>query len=125
MKKFLSSFLVAFLFIPMLSILALAKGKNEKVTFSRDMVVNGTVVKKGTYKLKVDDQNKEMAIMDGNTVIAKTAIRIENSNRKPSSTEIIFTEKDNTNVLNSITFVGKPDTIVLGDSKNETAAPSN
>ena len=125
MKKIVSPILVAFLVCPMLSILALARGKNEKVTFSRDMVVNGTVVKKGTYRLKLDDQSKELSIMDGKTTLVKTAVRLENSKRRPSSTEIIFNEKDNTNVLKSITFVGDSDTIILAEGGRETAAPNN
>jgi hypothetical protein len=124
MKRIVSPILVAVLMFAM-SFMAVAKGKNEKVTFSRDIVVNGTVVKKGTYKVKFDDQNKELLIMDGKAMVAKTTARLENRNRKPSSTEVIFTEKDNQNLLNSITFIGETDTIVIGEGAKETAAPSN
>jgi len=123
MKKIVNRIILALVLLAMTGAMAFAKEKSEKVTFSRDMVVNGTVVKKGTYKVKFDDQAKELSIWDGKTAVVKSTVRLEANTRKPSSHKIIYIEKDNTNVLSSITFAGSSEAMVINEGGNQTATP--
>jgi hypothetical protein len=123
MKKIFRSISVLIMLCALMFGSIQAKGRSEKVTFSRDMVLNGTVIKKGTYRVSLDDQSKEMTIWDGKTEVARAAVRLENLNRKTSKTEVIFTEKDNRNYLNRITFPSSTDTIIVNNGANETATP--
>ena len=61
----------------MTSITALAMTTNRPVTFSRDVTVNGALVKAGTYKATFDDQTGEFQILRGKKVVAKATARLE------------------------------------------------
>jgi hypothetical protein len=123
MKKIVNRIILALVVLSMAGAMAFAKEKSEKVTFSRDMVVNGTVVKKGTYRVKYDDQAKELSIWDGKTAVVKSTVRLETAKSKTSSTKVIYIEKDNSNVLNSITFAGSAEAMVINEGGNQTASP--
>ena|SRR5688572_33185248 len=123
MKSLLKKMTLTAVMLAMTFTMAIAKNRSEKVSFSRDMVVNGTVVKKGTYKVTYDEQSKEMAIWDGKNELTKMAVRAESRTRKPSSTEVIFTERDSRSVLNSITFAGSTEALIVSERGNGTATP--
>jgi hypothetical protein len=61
----------------MVSITALAMTTNRQVTFSRDVTVNGTPVKAGTYKATFDDQTGEFKLLRGKKVVANATARLE------------------------------------------------
>jgi hypothetical protein len=61
----------------MVSITALAMTTNRQVTFSRDVTVNGTPVKAGTYKATFDDQTGEFKLLRGKKVVANSTARLE------------------------------------------------
>ena len=58
------------------SITALAMTTNRQVTFSRDVTVNGTPVKAGTYKATFDDQTGEFKLLRGKKVVANATARL-------------------------------------------------
>src|SRR2546426_11107266 len=119
MKRLVNRILATLLVSAMMSVMALAKVKSDNVSFSRDMMVNGKVVKKGTYKVTFDDQTNEMTIYNKKEMVTKTTVRLENRNRKPAKTEVTFTQKENNNVLNTITFVGETQTIVVDAGREQ------
>ena len=108
MKSFVRRLGVAFAVCALTGIMAFAEVKSDKVTFSQDVTVNGTVVKKGTYKIMFDDQTGELSIItkDKNTV-AKTKARAEKREGKAYRTEVNSSQKDNVQHLRSITFGGE------------------
>ena len=61
----------------MTSITALAMTTNRKVTFSRDVTVNGAPVKAGTYRVTFDDQTGVLQFLDGKKVVAQASARID------------------------------------------------
>jgi len=67
MKRFMKMSLVALAIAALASISAIAgdKGKVEKktVTFTEDIMVNGTLVKKGDYEIKFDDSTGELSVI--------------------------------------------------------------
>lgn len=56
---------------------ALAKEIKREVTFLEPVVVNGTLVKKGTYDAVFDDQTNELAIVKGKKVVARAPAQLE------------------------------------------------
>lgn len=49
--------------------------KRNNVTFSDDVTVGDTVVKKGSYEITFDDQTQELKIIKGDKVVAQTQAR--------------------------------------------------
>ena len=49
----------------------------KKVKFLRDVTVNGTTVKAGTYKVVFDDGTGELSIVKGDKTVAKAPARLE------------------------------------------------
>jgi hypothetical protein len=56
---------------------AFAKETRKEVTFSQPLVVNGTLVKKGTYQAVFDDQTNELLIVKGRKVVARAPAQLE------------------------------------------------
>ena len=62
------------------AVFALAKTTEKKVTFIQSLDVNGTLVKKGTYKVTFNDETGELTIRKGDKVVATAQARLEKSN---------------------------------------------
>jgi hypothetical protein len=122
MKSFVRRIGVALAVCAMTGVMAFAEVKSDKVTFSQDVTVNGTVVKKGTYKIMFDDQTSELTIAKDKNTVAKTKVHTEKRENKASRTEVNSSQKDNAQHLRSITFGGDNRLIVIGDGN--TAASS-
>jgi len=59
------------------SSVALAKEIKKQVTFSEPVVVNGTLVKKGTYDAVFNDETNELSIVKGGKVVARAPAQLE------------------------------------------------
>ena len=121
MKKFASLVMALVVTVLFSANLALAEIKEKKVEFNRDVVVNGTVVKKGKYTVKFDDQTNEMTILKGDKVIAKSNARKGLRNVKAATTEIMVVRKDNDSVLKGIILAGDQETILLSNDTVNTS----
>ena len=62
------------------AVFALAKTTEKKVTFIQSLDVNGTLMKKGTYKVTFNDETGELTIKKGDKVVATAQARLEKSN---------------------------------------------
>ncbi len=56
----------------LLSTAALAGVKSKEVTFSADVTVGDTVVKKGSYRVTYDEETQELKILKGRKAVAQT-----------------------------------------------------
>lgn len=121
MKKFASLVMALVVTVLFSANLALAEIKEKKVEFNRDVVVNGTVVKKGKYTVKFDDQTNEMTILKGDKVIAKSNARKGLRNVKAATTEIMVVRKDNDSLLKGIILEGDKETILLSNDTVNTS----
>jgi hypothetical protein len=121
MKRFVSVVVFA-LFVCASMSMALAAEKSKKVTFTRDILVNGTVVKKGDYKVTFNDETQEMSIFSGKTIVVKTKASVVNQTNKATANEVSFREQNNGNVLRSIKFAGETSAFSVSESV-QTAAP--
>ncbi len=118
MKKSLHRIAISLVLCTLLGSVALAGGKSRHVTFSQDIKVGDTLVKKGTYVVTFDEKTNELTIRSSNKkIIAKTTGRMEE--RKPSY-PVTFTtdrDKDSNLMLSGVQMGGR--LIVIG---GETAA---
>jgi hypothetical protein len=123
MKNFLKQVTATFAMFVLMVVMVFADEKGKDVTFFGDIVVNGTVVKKGNYKVTFNEQAEELSILKGKNVVAKTPARAENRNTKATETELKVATKDSTKVLRSITFAGENQTIIVKEGAAENVSP--
>ena len=77
MIRFLNRLSVFVLIGVIASGVALAKPIKKQVTFGQPVVVNGEVVKKGTYEVVFDDQTNLLTIIKGRKVVATATAQLE------------------------------------------------
>ena len=71
MKSIVNKMLAVLMVGALTSVVALAKVHKHKVTFDSDIKVNGTLVKKGTYDVKFDDETSQLSIIKNGKVVAE------------------------------------------------------
>ena len=75
--KLMVSRMVAILMVGALTgVVAFAKVHKQKVTFDNDIKVNGTLVKKGTYDVKFNDESGQLSIEKNGKTVAQAMARI-------------------------------------------------
>jgi hypothetical protein len=77
MKKRFQTMALALIVFALLSPAAFADVKTKTVTFQTDVKVGETLVKKGTYNARFDDQSKELTILKDKKVVAKTTASLK------------------------------------------------
>lgn len=122
MKSIINRLVVALVVLSLSSLAVLADGKSKNVTFNEDVVVNGTLVKSGTYKVTYDEQSGELSIERYNKTVAKTSARVEKRDKKAERTEVNTRKNNNKVELSSIAFGGADQNIVVSGG---TASGSN
>ena len=98
MKRFMKTFFAALIVGALASFSALAagdKGKVEKrmITFTDDVMVNGTLVKAGDYEVKFDESTNELSIIKNGKVQAKTPAHVETRSDKAKNTALRTVDK--------------------------------
>lgn len=121
MRKFLNRTALALLACVMTSAIALGSEiKTKEVTLPQDMMINGTLLKQGTYKMRFDDQTGELSFIKNKAVVAKTTARLEQRQRRASGLEFgLDPQGDNSKVLRSISFAGDKQRLVIVDDSNK------
>ncbi len=122
MKRFANNMIAALVLCAMTSVVASAKMTTERVTFPQDVMVNGTMVKKGTYKVTFDGVTGVLNIHVSKKSIATTTARWEKRDRKALETRVSSIMQGDTRELRSITMSGDNQSIVVGASEAATAA---
>jgi hypothetical protein len=110
--------LIALVITAMTGVMAFAKQKKDTVTFPTDIQVGSTLVKKGTYNVKYDDQTHELQIVDGKNIIARASTTTEKRVRKSSGLQFAAMANGQTDSkkLVSITFGGSKENILLSQN---------
>ena len=101
MKNIINRMVVALVLCALTSVVALADKTSKEVTFYEDVKVNGTLVKKGTYKVAFDEQTSELTIAKNKKNIAKTSARME---KNSGHQRAVYSTKQGSNILFSITL---------------------
>src|SRR5260370_9975461 len=106
MKSILNRVVVVLVVGALTSVVALAKVQKHKVTFDNDVKVNNTVVKKGTYEVKFDDQSGQFSVFNDNKVVVQTTPRLEPLSTKAIDFILHSIEDAKQNQLVTVTFGG-------------------
>lgn len=120
MKVFFKSTLAALMICALASIAVFAAGKDkvktETVTFTSDVMVNGTLVKAGDYQIKFNEQTGELAILKDGKVKAKTTAQLQSRSEKAKSTAVRTSAKSGVDELIGFSFGGSNQDLVVGAS---------
>src|SRR5258706_15147695 len=121
MIKLVNRLVVVVLVGAIASGVALAKVIKREVTFPETVVVNGTLVKSGTYDAVFDDQTNELSIVKGKKVVARTAAKLEKHVERDRAVYITREEEGDSTKLVLLSVVlkdGNQATIVNSDKAN-------
>ena len=113
MKSVINRVLVAVLLVTVAGTAAFAKAKMGRVSFTSDIKVNGTLVKKGDYDVTFDEMTGEVSFEKNGKVIAKAAARLERRSRKAGGTAFETRQAEMGMELVSIAFSGSNQNVVL------------
>ena len=121
MKSIVNRMLVVMLVGALTGVVALAKVHKEKVTFENDIKVNGTLVKKGTYDVKFDDESGQLSLSKHGKVVAEAMARTEQRTKKASDFQVRSTRTGNETQLVGITFGGSDKDIMIANNGASTS----
>ena len=113
MKSIVSRMLVVLMVGALTSVVALAKVQKHKVTFENDIKVNGTLVKKGTYDLKFDDESGQLSIVKNGKVVAQAMARLESREKKANDFQLRSTVNGDETQLTGVTFGGSDKDVLI------------
>ena len=120
MKSIVSRMMVVLLVGALTGVVALAKVHKQKVTFESDIKVNGTLVKKGSYEVRFNDETGQLAIVKNGKTVAEAMARVEPRTKKASDFQLRSTVNGDETHLTGITFGGSDKDIVLSNSGAST-----
>ena len=120
MKSIVNRMLVVLMVGALTSVVALAKVHKHKVTFDSDIKVNGTLLKKGTYDVKFDDQSGQLSIAKNGKVIAQAMARFEQRAKKANDFQLRSVTSGDETQLTGVTFGGSDKDIVITNTGAST-----
>ena len=125
MKSIVNRILVVMMVGALTSVVALAKVHKERVTFDTDVKVNGTLVKKGTYEVKFDDESGQVSLHKHGKVVVEAMARTEQRAKKAADFQVRTSGSGNDTQLVGVTFGGSDKDILLSNGGGSTSAGSN
>lgn len=120
MKSMISRMVAVLMVGALTGVVAFAKVHKEKVTFDNDIKVNGTVVKKGTYDVKFDDESGQLSITKNGKVVAEAMAKLEQREKKANDFQLRATTKGDETQLIGVTFGGSDKNVVITGSGSST-----
>ena len=120
MKSIVSKMMAVLMVGALTGVVAFAKVHKQKVTFESDIKVNGTLVKKGTYDVKFDDESGQLSITKNGKVVAQAMAKVEQREKKANDFQLRSTTNgDETNLI-GVTFNGSDKNVVITSSGSTT-----
>ncbi|HEX6730439.1 MAG TPA: hypothetical protein VF074_10530 [Pyrinomonadaceae bacterium] len=121
MKSILSRFVVVLVVGALTSVVALAKVHKEKVNLVNDIKINNTLVKKGTYEIKFDDQTGQLSVSKNGKVVAQAMGRLESREKKASEFLMRSTGSGDSSQLLGVTFGGQTKDVIISNNGAQTS----
>ena len=116
MKSIVNRMVVVLMVGALTSVVAFAKVQKHKVTFENDIKVNGTLLKKGTYDVKFDDQSSQLSIIKNGKVVAEAMGRLEQRAKKASDFQVRSTTSGDETQLVGVTFGGSDKDVMISNN---------
>ena len=120
MKSIVSKVMAVLMVGALTGVVAFAKVHKEKVTFDTDIKVNGTVVKKGTYDVKFDDESGQLSITKNGKIVAQATAKLEQREKKANDFQLRSTVNGDETNLTGITFGGSDKNVVITSGGSST-----
>jgi hypothetical protein len=103
------------------SVVALAKVQKHKVTFENDIKVNGTLLKKGSYDVKFDDETSQLSISKNGKVVVEAVGRLEPRDKKANDFKLRSVVNGNETELIGVTFGGSDKDVMISNNGASTS----
>lgn len=113
MKSLIKKISIALVITSLAAVSAVAKTRKESVTFSTNTTVNGTLLKKGTYQLKFDDEKGELAIIKDGKVVAQATTTTAKRDAKAPEFELQLSGLGAEKKLVGVAFKGDEQSFVI------------
>lgn len=113
MKSIVNRIVVVVMVGALTSVAAFAKTHKHSVTFDNDIKVNGTLVKKGSYQVKFDDETGQLSIMKNGKTVAQTMARLESRAKKANGFQLRSVGEGDETQLTGVTFGGSDKDVVI------------
>ena len=114
MKSLISRIVIAVVIASFASAAAFAKTRSETITLDTNVKFNGTVINKGVYKLKFDDQSGELTIVnEDGKVVASAATTLEKRDGKARHFTLRLEGTGDATELIGVTFGGAENDVMV------------
>jgi len=121
MKSIVNRIVVVVMVGALLSVAAFAKTQKQRVTFENDIKVNGTLVKKGNYEVKFDEESGQLSIIKNGKTVAQTMAKLEARAKKANGCQLRSVGEGDQTELVGLTFGGSDkDVVVTGGGATTT-----
>lgn len=121
MRSIVNRIMVVLMVGALTSVAAFAKVHKHRVTFDTDIKVNGTLVKKGTYDVKFDDQSGQLSVIKNGKIVAEAMARVENREKKANDFQLRSTTNGDETQLVGITFGGSDKDVLISNNGASTS----
>jgi len=125
MKSMVSKIMAVLMVGALTGVVAFAKVHKQRVTFENDIKVNGTLVKKGNYELKFDDETGQLTIAKNGKTVVQAMAKVESREKKANDFQLRSTVNGDETQLTGVTFGGSDKDIVITNSGASTTGSSN
>jgi len=113
MKSIVSRMVAIVMVGALTGVVALAKVHKQKVTFDSDIKVNGTLVKKGNYDVKFDDETGQLSIVKNGKTVVQAMAKLEAREKKANDFQLRSTVNGDETQLTGVTFGGSDKDVVI------------
>ena len=113
MKSIVNRIVVVVMVGALLSVAAFAKTQKQRVTFENDIKVNGTLVKKGNYEVKFDEETGQLSIIKNGKTVAQTMAKLEARAKKANGFQLRSVGEGDQTELVGLTFGGSDKDVVV------------
>ena len=120
MKSMVNRMVAVLMVAALTSVVAFAKVHKQKVTFESDVKVNGTLVKKGNYEVKFDDETGQLTIAKNGKTVVQAMAKVEAREKKANDFQLRSTVNGDETQLTGVTFGGSDKDIVITNSGSTT-----
>ena len=116
MKSIVNRMVAVLMVAALTSVVAFAKVHKHTVTFDSDIKVNDTVVKKGTYQVRFDDETGQLSIVQHGKTIAQATTKIEARAKKANDFVLRSINNGDEKQLIGVTFGGSDKDVMITSS---------
>ena len=113
MKSIVNRIVVVVMIGALASVAAFAKTQKHRVTFDNDIKVNGTLVKKGNYEVKFDEETGQLSIIKNGKTVAQTMAKLEARAKKANGFQLRSVGEGDQAELVGLTFGGSDKDVVV------------